>query len=155
MLDAGNRPLRVLPDRLSLLGCGADDISCQGPLSEVEGSALKKSNRRMLRQAQQSWTRYAILPACLAILPAIGSLSGVEGPALKKSNRRMLRLRSAILDGLSNPGRTQQSRAAQQGCNLFCDGTGYTEACFCSASSGQFQSCRTVNNNFFYFFNEM
>ena len=67
MLDAGNRTLRVLPDRHSLLGCGADDISCQGSLSEVEGSALKKSNRRMLR------------------------------------------LRSAILDGLSNPGRLSKA----------------------------------------------
>ena len=32
-----------------------------GSLSEVEGAALKKSNCRMLRQAQQSWTDSAIL----------------------------------------------------------------------------------------------
>ena len=85
-------------------------LKSQGSLSEVEGSALKKSNRRMLR------LRSAILdtlcnPACLAILPAIGSLSEVEGSAPKKSNRRMLRQAqqswtdSAILGGLSNPGR--------------------------------------------------
>ena len=71
-------------------------LKSQGSLSGVEGSALKKSNRRMLRQAQQSWTG-------LAILPAIGSLSEVEGPALKKKQPQ------DASTTLSNPGRLSKA----------------------------------------------
>ena len=111
--------------------------------------------RTQKKQPQDASTGSAILdtlcnPACLPSNPTCHRI-----PERSRRARTQKKQPQDASTTLSNPGQAQQSWAAQQGCNLICDGTGYTEACFCSASSGQFQSCRTVNNNFFYFFNEM
>ena len=168
MLDAGNRTLRVLPDRHSLLAAVRMTSAAKAPWAKSEGPITKKPRipersrraRTQKKQPQDASTTLSnpghVMQSCLPSNPTCHRIpERSRRVRTQEKQPQDASTSSAILDGLSNPGRTQQSWAAQQGCNLICDGTGYTEACFCSASSGQFQSCRTVNNNFFYFFNEM